>query len=70
VVIDPAGAREIAGRYLGLRGIGGRTEVVATQQQVQVTIRARMETSFLALVGISAIPVAATARAAPFPGAP
>ena len=70
VLLDAVAARRTAERYLSMRGISGRTEVRATRRGVTVAVRAATTTTFLALVGIDEVPVAAEARAAPFAGSP
>jgi Flp pilus assembly protein TadG len=66
--LDAAGARALAYRYLGARGLSGEAVVDADEAAVTVVLRDEVATSFLGLVGVDALPVAAEARAEPIPG--
>ncbi|MET7949024.1 pilus assembly protein TadG-related protein [Micromonospora sp. NPDC005324] len=66
VQLDPAAATAAAHTFLAQAGQGGN--VAATTGQVTVTITTRHRTQLLHLVGITDIPVAATASATPATG--
>jgi hypothetical protein len=66
--LDARGARALAYTYLGARGFAGEAIVDADEASVTVVLRDEVATSFLGLVGIDALPVAAEARAEPVPG--
>ncbi|HWL66430.1 MAG TPA: pilus assembly protein TadG-related protein [Actinomycetota bacterium] len=68
VAIAPGAARLQALRLLDSRAIRTTVAVDATEDAVSVVIRGRVETTFLNLVGVSAIPVAVEAVAEPFAG--
>lgn len=70
VVLDQAAARRAAAAWLGARGLPAQVEITTEPDRVEVVIRSQTPTSFLGLVGVRAIPVAAAARAAPLPGRP
>lgn len=67
VVLDPEAAREVALAWLARRGIEGHRSITADPNGVSVVLRDAVETSFLAIVGISSLPVAAEATARPLP---
>jgi Flp pilus assembly protein TadG len=64
-VLAPAQARAVALSWLAKRGLPASAAVAADPTGVRVVLRGRVSTSFLAVVGLSAIPVAAEARAEP-----
>jgi Flp pilus assembly protein TadG len=66
--LDAAGARSLAYRYLDARGYAGRAVVDANEGSVTIVLRDEIATSFLGLVGVDALGVAAEARAEPVPG--
>lgn len=66
--LDTAGARVLAHRYLDARGFAGEAVVDANEASVTIVLRDEVATSFLGLVGVDALPVAAEARAEPVPG--
>ena len=66
--LDAAGASVLAYRYLDARGFAGEALVDADEASVTVVLRDEVATSFLGLVGVDALPVAADARAEPVPG--
>ena len=66
--LDGRGARALAYRYLDARGFAGEAAVDADETAVTVVLRDEVATSFLGLVGVDALPVAADARAEPVPG--
>jgi Flp pilus assembly protein TadG len=66
--LDAAGARALAYRYLDARGFAGEAVVDADEASVTVVLRDEIATSFLGLVGLDALPVAAEARAEPVAG--
>ena len=59
-------AEESARRMLARRAIDGSALVFADVDRVEVLLRSRVNTSFLRLVGINSIPVAASASSSPF----
>ena len=67
VELDPAQAAAAARAYLAMQGWADAS-VTATVQAVGVTTRRDVPLGFLNLVGISSVPVSATARAAPYFG--
>ncbi len=67
VVLDPEAAERAAVRSLANRGITVDTFIASTEQGVRVIARAEMPSTFLRLVGIERIPVAAEAVARPLP---
>ena len=70
VVLDDAGARAAALEWLARRGLAVSADVSATPVLVRVGLSARLNTTFLGLVGIADLPVAAEATAEPLPGPP
>ena len=70
IVLDPVAARRTALEWLGMRGIRARANIEAERRSIAVVLRAEMPTSFLGLLGIRSISVAAEARSEPVPGAP
>ena len=68
VVLDPAAARLVALRWLERRGLEARAVVSTDPAGVAVALRAEVDTTFLELVGVSSLPVAARAQAAPLAG--
>ncbi len=67
-VLDPHAARLRAVAVLRERGLGERVEVVAVSDAVRASVRGHLDASFLALVGIDRLPVAAEATAEPVAG--
>ncbi|HVM35392.1 MAG TPA: pilus assembly protein TadG-related protein [Actinomycetota bacterium] len=70
IVLDPTKARSAAARWLTRRGIAAEVAIDVTGDRVRVYVRDRVDATFLTLVGIDVLPVAAEARAAPVAGAP
>jgi hypothetical protein len=70
MVLDDAAAQRTATRWLGLRGIQARASIEASAESVRVVLRSDMPTSFLGLVGIDRVSVAAVSRSEPVPGPP
>lgn len=70
VVIDPAAARRTAVAFLGARGLDADAVVEVRPDEVRVVLRGTIPSTFLRLVLIDELPVAAEARAAPLGGAP
>ena len=68
--LDPTRARGVTLEWLGRRGLGARSAIVATSSRVTVSLRSETRTAFLGLVGIERIPVVAMATARPFSGSP
>lgn len=65
VVLSPTEARAAALEWIGKRGLPVNAAVAADPTGVRVVLRGRVATSWLAMVGLSSIPVAAEARAEP-----
>ena len=63
-------ARRTAERWLGLRGIRARVAIDVRPDSISIVLRSEMPTSFLGLVGVDRVPVAASARSEPVPGPP
>jgi Flp pilus assembly protein TadG len=63
VVLDPLRARRVAEAWLTRRGVPARAVVVIDEDSVVIALRSSVATTFLGLVGISTIPVAAEATA-------
>ena len=70
LTLDPASARSAAARSLGVRAIQARAEVSANPERVEVVLRDDLETVFLHMIGVDAIPVAAHAVAEPIRSRP
>ena len=69
VVLDSGSAVSEANRILELRGLSASKRIGIDRGAVAVILRDEVATSFLGVVGIERIPVAADARAEPFAGA-
>jgi Flp pilus assembly protein TadG len=61
VVLDQASAQQAAAEYVASEGTGLSASVGTSPQQVVVTVRRTVPTSFLRLVGIRSMPITATA---------
>lgn len=70
VVLDEGAARAAASRWLARRGLGTDASITTDSRSVNVVLRDEVVTSWLGVVGIRTIPVAAVARSRPVPGAP
>ena len=70
IELDLAPARRTAERWLGLRGIDASVAIEVSPDAVNVVLRSEMPTSFLGLVGVDRVPVAASARSEPVAGLP
>lgn len=70
VRLDPAAARSRAIGYLSQRGLPAEASVAAGMDAVRIVLRARMDTTFLGIVGIGQVPVAADSTAEPLPRGP
>ena len=70
VAIDPSSARAAAIELLSGRSLPARASISADATGVTVVLRASLPTTFLGVVGVGTVPVAAEARAEPFSGAP
>ena len=71
LVLDQAAARRAASGWLARRSdLPVEAQIATAPRRVEVLIRAETPTSFLGIVGVLTIPVAAAASAAPLPGAP
>lgn len=65
VRLDPRAADAAARKWLALRGLEAHTSVQASEERVTVTLRAKVATSFLRIIGLSSIPVAVEAASSP-----
>jgi Flp pilus assembly protein TadG len=65
LVLDPQAARAVAADWLARRGLRVDARMAADRARVEVTLRDRVRTTFLALIGLSTLPVAADASAEP-----
>ncbi len=63
VVLDVAGAQQVAAEYLASQGAGLSGTIAADQRQVVVQVGRDAPTSFLRLVGINTVHITATAPA-------
>jgi uncharacterized membrane protein len=70
LVLDQAAARRAASGWLARRDLLVEAQIATAPRRVEVLIRAETPTSFLGIVGVFTIPVAAAASAAPLSGAP
>jgi uncharacterized membrane protein len=70
VVLEQDAARRTAATWLSRRGVTVQAEITSAPRRIAVLLRSETPTSFLALVGITSIPVGAAASAAPLPGQP
>jgi putative Flp pilus-assembly TadE/G-like protein len=68
VVLDPVSARRLAAEWLARRGLRVEAEIVADRSRVVVALRDEVATSFLGILGVGSIPVAAQADAEPRAG--
>ena len=64
----PEEAARTARRYLLLRGIDARMSFEVEEGDVSIVLRGSSDTLFLALVGISEVPVAVESNASAIPG--
>jgi uncharacterized membrane protein len=65
--LDTDAARRSVGATLARRGISASVSLDAAPEGVTILLRHRVDTTFLALVGISSLPVAVEAVAEPRP---
>jgi hypothetical protein len=70
IELDEAAARRTVQNWLGFRGIRASASVDSSPEGIRVVLRSNMPTSFLGLIGIESVSVAAVARAEPVPGPP
>lgn len=70
IELDNSGARAAALQWLARRGLPVDADVSATPAVVRVGLRGRLSTTFLGLIGISDLPVAAASAAEPLSGGP
>ncbi len=68
VSVEPGAAQKMASEWLLRRGLRVRAQVDATPERVMVVVRDDLPATFLGLVGIDSIPVAAEASAEPVSG--
>ena len=67
VSLDPSAARAAALRWLTLRGLQVRATVRVEGDAVTVTLRDRVPTLFLRMIGLDEVPVAVEAASIPAP---
>ncbi len=65
VALDPDASRRVARTFLARRGLDVRSSVTATEARVVVALHGEVSTTFLRLIGIDRLAVAAVADAAP-----
>ncbi|MCA1617063.1 MAG: pilus assembly protein TadG-related protein [Acidobacteria bacterium] len=65
VELDPAVAESAARRWLALRGLQTSASVQVGDNLVRVTLRGKVETLFLRIIGLRELPVAVEAASAP-----
>ena len=65
IQLDEDASEDIARRYLAHRGIDASAQIVAHEGAVRVELRSKLPSTFLNLIGVQAIPVAAAATAEP-----
>ena len=70
IVLDASAARAAAGKWLAKRGLPVDAVVDAGADGVRVEVRGQIDTTFLRLIGVLRLPVAAVASAEPVAGAP
>jgi uncharacterized membrane protein len=63
--LEEAAATSAAREMLAARGIATRVRVVVREKLVRAEIRAELPTTFLSLIGVDVLPVAADATATP-----
>lgn len=63
VALDPTAARQQATQYLAREVHGGTWSVAADGREVVVQVRRSVPTGFVRVIGIDAVPLAATAKA-------
>ena len=68
--VDSGAARSVAESSAAARGLDARLSVRSTAGRIEVVLRGEVATTFLSVVGIDSIPVAASATASPIPGPP
>ena len=66
VRVSAAKAEAVALRLMGERGLPGRVSISIDNNSVSIVVRSEAKTTFLRLVGVDEIPVAASASAEPF----
>ncbi|HEV2754612.1 MAG TPA: pilus assembly protein TadG-related protein [Actinomycetota bacterium] len=70
VRLDPAASEAVAARWLEQRGLDARASIASSAERVAVEMRTELDTTFLALIGVQRLEVAAEADAAPAPETP
>lgn len=65
VILEPLAARRAALDWLARRGLPAEAAVAADTGGLRVRLKGRIDTSFLALVGLQSIDIAAAAEAEP-----
>jgi hypothetical protein len=68
--LDPERAAATAGDYLAMRGVEADVSItVEDEEEVRIVLRGKADTLFLALIGISKVPVAIESASLPVEGA-
>ncbi|MBA3350739.1 MAG: hypothetical protein H0T12_09320 [Actinobacteria bacterium] len=65
VILEPLAARRAALNWLAGRALSAQAAVAADTKGLRVSVRGRIDTSFLALIGLRSIDVSAEAQAEP-----
>lgn len=68
IALEPMEAARSAREYLALRRIEARVSLDVTEDDVRLVLRGSSRTMFLALIGVSEVPVAVESNAAPIAG--
>lgn len=68
LALSPDDAARTARNYLALRSIDARVAIEVDDDDVRLVVRGSADTLFLALVGISDVPVAVESNASPISG--
>jgi len=68
LALSPDDAARTARNYLALRSIDARVGIEVDDDDVRLVVRGSADTLFLALVGISDVPVAVESKASPVSG--
>ena len=68
IALQPEEAARSAREYLALRGIEARVSLDVSDDDVRLVLRGSSRTLFLALIGVSEVPVAVESNAAPVAG--
>jgi len=68
IALQPEEAARSSREYLALRGIEARVSLDVSDDDVRLVLRGTSKTLFLALIGVSEVPVAVESNAAPVSG--